>query len=328
MDIVISHMTALHLMRSSRFAFRPAASRDLPRRVPTPDELRQAAALVPALAELEGPWGVLLADKDSSRSTRRVRVHVWSTGLPQGALVQVAPGIRCVSPAFLPFLVSPRLSAREMDLLLSELMGLYAVCEKSPTGLAQRRRPLLAPDDLRTFCDALEGDWGKKKVRAALRTAPSLAASPQEAKLYLRATLSFAKGGYNLGRVVLNEPQQIARLGLGRRKPDLLFSAGRGGVCLDYMGAWHNSEAQVRQDTQRRNELLANGFTPYEIYKEHYDDLRYMDDLMDSIRMNLGMSPVEESREVHARRRQARLRLWAELEDIDMLAWTRREDLR
>lgn len=331
MDIVISHMTALYLMRNSRFAYRPASSCDLPCRTPTVDELREAAALCPALGELAGPWGVLLANKDSSRSTKRLNVHVWSTGLPKGPLVQVAPGIRCVSPAFLPLLVSSHLKPREMDLLLSELMGLYAVCEKIPGGLMQRRRPLLTPDGLREFMDALEGTWGTKKVRASLKTAPALAASPLEAKLYLRATLSFAKGGYNMGRVVLNEPQEIERLGIGTmksRKPDLLFIGGEGGVCLDYMGAWHDSDTQVRRDTQRRNELLANGFTPYEIYKEQYDNLAYMDNLMLAIREDLGMPPVDESREEAARRRQARHQLWETLEHVDLASWTRRSDLR
>ncbi len=179
--------------------------------------------------------------------------------------------------------------------------------------------------------DALEGNWGKKKVRAALKTAPALAASPQEAKLYLRATLSFAKGGYNMCRVVLNEPAQIEGLGIGAlrtRKPDLLFLGGEGGVCLDYMGAWHDNEGQVRRDTQRRNELLANGFTPYEIYKEQYDDLTYMDNLMWTIREDLGMPYVDESAEESRRRRSARHDLWQILEHIDMSSWTRRENLR
>ena len=331
MDIVISHMTALHFMRNSRFAYRPASNCDLPCHAPTIDELRSAAAICPMLGKLKGPWGVLLANKDSSRSTKRLNVHVWSTALPKGALVQIAPGIRCVSPAFLPLLVSSRLKPREMDLLLSELMGLYAVCEKNPGGLAQRRRPLLTPDGLREFMDALEGSWGKKKVRAALKTAPALAASPQEAKLYLRATLSFARGGYNMGRVVLNEPQEIERLGIGAiiiRKPDLLFIGGKGGVCLDYMGSWHDNKTQVLRDTKRRNELLANGFTPYEIFKEQYDDLAYMDNLMLAIREDLEMPPVDESREEAARRRRARHQLWTVLDHIDMTSWTQRAELR
>ncbi len=319
MDIVISHKSALQLLRSPRAPEWDACSTELPSRMPSPDDLAEARSLFPELGDKPD---VLIAEKNGGHSGGCARVHVWTCGLPQGSLLQVAPGIRCVSPLLLPVLLASKLSKLEMALLLSELMGLYAVCEDAALGLLQRREPLATPDGMAAFLGKLDGAWGTGAVKRALRIAPAMSASPQEAKLYLRATLPHAKGGYNLGKVVLNDPQEIRRLAFGgksgrQRKPDLLFKgAVHGGVCLDYMGAWHDSDTQVRRDTKRRNELLANGFTPYEIYKSQYDDLDYMDELMDSIRDDLGMPPVMVSREVWKRRRRARYRLWLELERI------------
>ena len=322
MDIVISHKSALQLLRSPRALEWETCSSELPARMPAPADLRELASLFPELGEMPD---VLIAEKNGGHSGECAQVHVWTTGLPQGSLLHVAPGIRCVSPLLLPVLLASKLKKLEMALLLSELMGLYAICEDSAMGLLQRREPLATPEGFDAFLGKIDGAWGTGKMRAALRIAPSMSASPLEAKLYLRATLPHAKGGYNLGKVVLNDPQEIRRLAFGgksgrQRKPDLLFkgSSGHGGVCLDYMGAWHDSDSQVHRDTKRRNELLANGFTPYEIFKPQYDDLDYMDELMASIREDLGMPPVAVSREVGLRRHRARYELWWQLEHISL----------
>ena len=306
----------------------------LPMRLPTAKELRKARTLCLGLDELEGPTGVLLATKTASRACDHVVAHVRSEALPKGALFQAAPGVRCVSPLLLPLLLASKLTFFEMQLLLAELLGLYAVSSQSPMGLIQRDEPLITPDELRAFLDQIGPAWGSGKVRRALDRAAVLAASPQEAKLYLRMTLPFAKGGYHLGKVVLNDEVSLAVLSrriktFSTRKPDLLFvGAEKGGVCLDYMGGWHNDANQVHKDTRRRNELLANGFTPYEIFKKQYDDLDYMDALAESIRADLGMPPADAAPERQMRRRLARYNLWRELEHIDLLAWETRPELR
>lgn len=320
MDIVVSHKSALQLLRSPQVFEWTACSSDLPARMPSPQELAKARSLFPQLGETPD---ILIAEKSGGHSGKHARVHVWTSVLPQGSLVQVAPGIRCVSPLLLPVLLAAKRSTLEMALLLAELMGLYAICEDSALGLLQRPKPLATPTEFEAFLGNLDGVWGSGAVKRALQIAPAMSASPLEAKLYLRVTLPHAKGGYNLGEVVLNDPQEMRRLAFsgnagGQRKPDLLFKGrGDGGVCLDYMGAWHDNDAQVLRDTRRRNELLANGFTPYEIYKDQYDNLDYMDELMASIRKDLGLPPIMVSREVCQRRRRARRELWWQLEHIN-----------
>ncbi len=322
MDIVISHTSALKLLRAMRHpAGKPCAS-GLPCKMPTTQELQSLQSRHPALFEA-GAVDILLSEKNATHPTLTAHPHVWSTPLPEGAFVQIAPGLRCVSPAFLAVQMASRLSFLEMNLLLAELLGLYAVYSEEGTGLSQRAHPLLTPQELEGFLDKLGSAWGTRAVRQALRTAPAQAASPMEAKLYLRATLPLAKGGYNMGKVVLNDPFELRRISanirtLQVRKPDLLFLGGNSrGVCLDYMGAWHDDATVARKDTRRRNELLAAGFKPYEIFKNEYDSLDYMDGLMHAIAQDLGLNrePPRPARE--KKYRAARLQLWRELESID-----------
>ena len=140
-----------------------------------------------------------------------------------------------------------------------------------------------------------------------------------------------------MGPVLLNDLVSLEALSsrvttLKTRKPDLLFLGADGseqrGACLDYMGSHHDQGSQVRRDTGRRNELIANGFSPYEIYKEHYDDLDYLDALMARIRSETGQPHHKVPPSRAAWEADRRRELWRELEGIRMEAWTSREDLR
>lgn len=325
MDIVVSHTSALRIIRQLGFSVkaREARSTALPRKMPAEQDLAQLAARFPAAFDATGHADVLICEKDAEHATQRARAHLRTTALPAGSLLELAPGIRCVSPLLLAPLMSSKLNFLEMNLLLAELFGLYAVAPDTQMGLAQRPRPLVTPQELGEFLCALGPAWGTRRTKEALVTAPVLAASPQEARLYLRVTLPATKGGYNMGHVVLNDPVELRRISqrfktLQKRKPDLLFLGGSGGVSLDYMGAWHDDASAARRDTQRRNELLAAGFKPYEIYKRDYDSLDYMDGLMQNIRDDLGLPRAKLNRKRAERQRGARWNLWHALEAIDV----------
>ncbi len=325
MDIVVSHTSALRIIRLLGFSvkMREARSTTLPQKMPTNQDLAQLAALFPTAFDATGHADVLICEKDSEHAVQRARAHLCTTVLPAGSLLELSPGIRCVSPLLLAPLMSSKLNYLEMNLLLAELFGLYAIAPGTQMGLAQRPRPLITPQELGEFLGALGPAWGTRRTKEALVTAPVLAASPQEARLYLRMTLPTTKGGYNMGHVVLNDPVELRRISqhartLQQRKPDLLFLGGAGGVSLDYMGAWHDDASAARRDTQRRNELLAAGFKPYEIYKRDYDNLDYMDGLMKNIRDDLGLPRTKLNRKRAEGQRRARWNLWRALESIDV----------
>lgn len=237
--------------------------------------------------------------------------------------------------------MAPKLSEEEMLMLLSELMGLFSVANGARKGLVQRDRPMASPEAIRYFLSAMGRPMWSAKLERLVGMAPARAASPPEAQLYLCASGKFARGGYGISSASLNDPIELAELGGDAptariRKPDLLVSAtGKGaaagvrGACLDYMGAeWHSSALAIKNDALRRNELLAAGYVPFEIFSEQFDSIDYMDDLMASVRDGAGLPRRRMTRARAASERAAREELWARLRAVDMQAWTSRDDLR
>ncbi|WP_143786057.1 hypothetical protein [Olsenella sp. An290] len=340
-DLVLSHTTALEVMRRPYFPKHLATAEfcptELPDAMPDASDLECAVASVSQLAGVEAPFHVLVGDPACRHRFSLVRPHVFQGTLPPGSLLRLAPGVRCASPALLVVQMAPFLTDHELLMLLCELLGSYAVDPGGETGVVGRFRPLLTPGALMAFLDALGPARGTAIVRAALPSAPVGAASPMEGKLYIRATSRFASGGYRLGEIALNDPVELERISAGVRelrvrKPDLLLLAPAGepgavmpfrGVAFDYHGAWHSRDPlQVKRDTDRANELLADGFKDYVFWKSNYDDLDCMDDLMAKVRRDLGLPPRKLSTERAARERAARAALWAELERIDGVHWS------
>ena len=345
MDIVISHMAALQVIRQPYFTRRLAAAElcptDIPDRLPSASELSEARESLGQLSGIEGELGLLVSSRRGTHACDGARPHVLSGGLPAGALVQVAPGVRCVSPLLLPLLMAPKLSEEEMLMLLSELMGLFSVANGAKKGLVQRDRPMASPEAIHYFLSAMGRPMWSARLEKLASMAPVRAASPPEAQLYLRASGKFAHGGYGISSAVLNDPVELAELGGDApttriRKPDLLVSAtgeaaaaGVRGACLDYMGAeWHSSALAIKNDALRRNELLAAGYVPFEIFSEQFDSIDYMDDLMASVRSVAGLTRRRMTRARAASERAAREEFWARLRAVDMRAWTSRDDLR
>ena len=232
--------------------------------------------------------------------------------------------------------MAPRITHDELVLLLSELLGTYAIDPTSKTGTVSRDRPLVTPVELLEYLDKLGPARGVAMVRRALEEAPVGAASPMEAKLFLRATARFASGGYRLGNVALNDPVELERISIdvpqvSIRKPDLLLLAPADtrhaatpfrGVAFDYHGSWHADPSQVKKDTDRGNEFLAAGFKNYVLWKENYDDLDYMDAIMTQVRRDLGLPPRKLGRERAKMEHAARQRYQKELSKINGTTWS------
>lgn len=308
MDVILSHITALELIRQPYFPSRLASSASCPTRMPRRSELVELVSANPQLKNATLPLHVLVGPNCPRNRTKLVCPHVFSAAPPSGSFVSLAPGIRCVSPLLLTVLMAPHLTHNELVLLLAELLGVYAVNPSAGKGLVQRVRPLISPDQLRAFLDELGPARGTAMVRAALDETPVGAASPMEAKLYIRSTRGFSKGGYHFGG---SRPQRP------RRDP-IPFR----GVAFDYHGDWHTDPEQVKRDTRRGNELLAGGIKSYVLWKKDYDNLDYMDSIMERARRDLGLAPRKLSRARAAKERRARKELHAELERIDGVHWS------
>ncbi len=159
MEVLLTHTTALEVLRRPDLQRRVVtAQRDaatVPDRAPTRAGMEAMLARSPLLAGLGRPLELLGSSPSARIGNDLVRTHVMSASLPAGSTIEVAFGVRVVSPELLPVLMAPRLTELELIVLLSELLGTYAIDLARQKGMWQRREPLTPPDRIRALLDAL-----------------------------------------------------------------------------------------------------------------------------------------------------------------------------
>ncbi len=332
MDIVVTHMGALGLLRLPSLADALASARALPLHIPAcvPEaaELAEKAQELSALGHDADRLELLVSDAASRTRTVNVVTHTQREPLPASSFVRIADGIWSVSPEHLCVQLATRLTRTELLVLLGELLGTYALV---PSGMYTRSKPLMTRDSLLRHLDALGEFRGARVVRGALALAPVNSASPMETKLFLRVSLPARLGGYALPVKAMNERFEVGRVGeqgkVGERRPDIvLLPKDEAGtecafVALEYDGEGHLTRAQQAADQRRSNEILAFGGREYRVNKELYDNLEYMDSLMALVAADLGRSPCRVTRKVYEQRRRKRRELKRELDLIDGVCW-------
>lgn len=332
MDIVVTHMSALGLLRLPTFADVLATASPLPLRVPTalPDaaELAEKTQALADLGLAASPLELMVSDPSSRTRTEAVLTHTQQERLPPSSFIRVADGIWVVSPEHLCAQLSTKLTRMELLVLLGELLGTYSVTAE---GMFSRRTPLMTRDSLERHLVALGVFHGVRVVKDALASAPVNSASPMETRLFLRVSLPYRIGGYALPVEALNEPLEVGRIGepwaMGERRPDIMLLPKEGVavpyafVALEYDGEGHLTRARQAADQRRSNEILAFGGREYHVNKELYDNLPYMDDLMGKVAADLGRVPCRVTRSVREKRRRLRGELKRELDLIDGVTW-------
>ena len=340
MGILISHTSALEALRSWELRRRlERGERDsagVPSLPPTASELAAASARSPQVAGLSRPIDVLVSDGRPGLRASGVIAHRWGTPLPPGSVIELGEGVSCAAPELVAVLMAPSLTDLELEVLLGELMGLYAVAPGLERGMFQREEPLTDSQCLLDYLAALGPRPGTRRVRRALAATSARSGSPRETKLALRLSLRSGLGGYGLRVLSMNDSVEVRRLdnamAKGVRRPDLLVAApslspgcARRLVAVEYLGSHHDELAQLVTDATRTNELKAVGVGEYVVRKEHYEDLAYMDGLVRKIRHELGQPRIGMTREQAELRRARRQALYEELELIDGVTWQGRE---
>ena len=347
MDIIVSHITALEVLRrwdSFKLVEASEAVQNpiLPDRMPTAREIKASLEQLRPLSGATLPLHVLVASTAGRHPSPKAVAHLAQRDLPDGSFFSLAPGVFCSSPELVALQMAEYASDLELLMLVDELCGHYGVQPRSSKGLVKRRDPLTTIDKIRDFIDRMGPCRGGAKLRRALMQARERSGSPRESKTVHRLEFCPRIGGYGLEVVGLNDPVLVERAdaALGEaqgriRKPDIMLLAPADvpvgaipfrGCALDYQGEYHRDEVQQGKDTNRRNELLACGIKPYEIEKEHYDDPDYLDWLVSSIRRDLGIEEPCLSTRAREARRARRERLRQELDKVDGLTWTGRSD--
>lgn len=337
MELFVSHTTALRILRRWELRHRLARGERCDVAAPSslPDRTQVAAIVagIPALIAEDAPIEVIVSSGRPGPRRGNLHAHLCRTPLPPGSAVRVCDDVVCASPELVAVQMAPSLTFLELVFLLSELLGLYAICPESEEGMFQRQVPLTTPERLLSYLDALGTLPGTGLVRRALTCACVRSGSPRETKLALRLGLRPGLGGYGLNVLAMNEPVMVARIGdalsSGVRRPDIIIA--RNGVtavpepselvAVEYNGRHHNEPARIAQDATRSNELRARGMPEYVIRREHYADLDYLDGLVAHIRRDLGLPRIGMTRREARRRRRLRQRLYEELERIDGVSW-------
>ena len=303
MSILVSHTSALQLMRLRGYPARvkewSESTSYVPPKLPGHQKVMRIISADDLLRELLMPLDLLVRTDNNSHTTALADKHVTRSAFPRDAFVRLSEDLYCVAPELIAFQMARGASVEQVALLLYELVGTYALDCGSSYGMTQRKEPLTTIEAISEMLLRRGSTHGSRKVGAALPLVAPDSGSPMESKLALRIKAPVDQGGWGMQFTSMNHSMWLGRLSgrfeeLKLRKPDILFCGVREGsgprfVALEYHGAWHLQDEQVKKDEVRRNEFAANGIKDYTIFKDQYDDLDYMDWLLSQIGEELGI---------------------------------------
>lgn len=304
MSILISHTSALQLMRLREFLDRVAEWNEttsyIPPKLPGHQKVMDIVSADSLLQGLAMPLDLLVRSDNNSHTTALADKHVTRSAFPRDAFVRLSEETYCVSPDLIAFQMARGATVEQVALLLYELVGVYSLDGGSSFGMTQRSLPLTSIEAVTDMLMRRDRAHGTRKVAQALSLVAPDSGSPMESKLALRIKAPVDQGGWGMQFTSMNQSIWLGGLNerfaeLKLRKPDILFcgdanSSGPRFVALEYHGAWHLQDEQVKKDEVRRNEFAANGIKDYTIFKDQYDDLDYMDWLLSKIGKELGLN--------------------------------------
>lgn len=354
MELLLTHNTALEAFRTIGLRERLSEARPcfdaVPRGAPSLERVSELAGILSRYGFEPTRMEALIGDVACRRRWPHLTTRICKKELPAKSIALLEGGIACVCPEHLAVQMAPLLTELELQVLLCELLGVYAVSPAVPGGMLQVGEPLMTKESLQKHLEELGSFDGVGLVRRALPRVAEGLASPMETRLYLRLTLPLRCGGFGLTVDAVNQPIDVAILGKkGSRKsrrPDFIFkrcddaenkasaicsggsffstSGGPRFVALEYNGGGHLTRDRQAEDERRTNEILAYGGIEYQLNKDLYDDLPYMEDLVEAISKDTGRSTYRTSAKRKEKHRALRLALKEELDRIDGVEWSGR----
>ena len=248
-----------------------------------------AAALIEATAAR--PLHILVSSAEGRIRSRRLRCHVWSTELPDGALYQLTDQVLIASPQFcLQQMAGGSTIARRVATGM-EVCGGYARSPRAEGGF-HKRPPLTTVADLMAHFEKNHG-YGARRVREALAYVVEGSRSPMETVVVLLFTLPVELGGCGLPRPELNlridiPPSLQVALGKPYLTVDLCWRAW--GIILEYDSyLWHRSKAKVDEDNTRNEGLRDMGWMVRSVTKGMLGNDQMLDELVRKVAARAGV---------------------------------------
>lgn len=239
-----------------------------------------AAARVEATAER--PLHVLVSSPARRVRSRRVRCHVWSTELPEGALYRLTDDVLIASPRFCLQQMAARSGLVRGIAVGMEVCGSYAPSPRARGGF--HTRPALARLDDLVAHFARNHGYGARRAREALAHVVEGSRSPMETAVVLLFTLPVELGDCGLPRPALNcrldiGPSLQSALGKPYVTVDLCWAES--GVILEYDSyCWHRSRARVDEDNARSEGLRDMGWMVRSVTAGMLANDRMLDELV------------------------------------------------
>ncbi len=214
-------------------------------------------------------------------SAHAIAVHVLTRPVP-GTFTRLTRDVYATSPITTLTCVANRLPAGTLAVLLNQLLGTYGI----RNGRLVERKPLATRAELQRHIDVATGSHGVRAVRNLLPYVLENTASPAEAQAAALLFLPPRLGGRGLPLAQANFPIEVMNTGGGStamRYADFCWKDKR--VVLEYdSDEYHAGVAKLSQDSARRAQLQAAGYTVITLTNHQLHDAAEFEHVVSTLR--------------------------------------------
>lgn len=223
----------------------------------TPTELAEH----PVLQRLPRPIRILNNSAVHYANTPKLKHHQWNG--TSFDLVDLGGGLYIPDPESLFLQLANQMSTYQLACLAFELCGVYESSRVETSTTIDKLTPLTTPTKLERALLESSRVRGLAKARKILPYVAERSASPMETATYLRLTLPYQMGGFNLPKPLMN-----LRIDCGHSKmqvsptryliPDLFWPNHN--LVVEYDSDLHASPLKIGRDAARKNAMIDMGF--------------------------------------------------------------------
>lgn len=215
----------------------------------------------PILRNLPRPVCVLNNSSSHFGSSPELKHRQWSS--TSFDLIDLGSGLYIPEPEALFLQMADQLSTYQLACLAFELCGIYESGRMEASTAIDKLEPLTSAHKIERTVLSSKRIRGLAKARKVLPYITDRSASPMETATYLRLTLPYQMGGFNLPKPLMN---RRVDLGGGTRQisssqyfvPDLFWPDHR--LVVEYDSDLHASPLKIGRDAARKNAMIDMGF--------------------------------------------------------------------
>ena len=222
----------------------------------------------PILRNLPRPVCVLNNSSSHFGSSPELKHRQWSSS--SFDLIDLGGGLYIPDPETLFLQLADQLSTYQLAGLAFELCGIYESGRMDASAAIDKLEPLTSAFKIERAVLSSKRIRGLAKARKIVPHLAEHSASPMETATYLRLTLPYHMGGFNLPKPLMN-----CRVDLGSETkrvsssqyfvPDLLWPNHR--LIVEYDSDLHASPLKIGRDAARKNAMMDTGFDVITITK-------------------------------------------------------------